>query len=212
MNGKQLALLGGGVALAALLLRPSGPQGAFIIGGKLVPVAAPVLPWTETGMVFSGLRSRTSTSGVLLHFSGSPAATPASTYRTLVQRGLSVHLALGKDGTFYQFCDLNARCVHANEANNTFIGIEISGDGNYSAAQVKSLFAALPVILQAYDLPWQVPMSGGDVATRVLPWASLASFRGILGHYMVSGDKVDPGVALMRAVAARNPGLVPVVG
>ena len=214
MNRSSKIALGVGVGVGAawLLTRGSAPftegSGAFIFGDQSVPTEAPVRNWHETGMGFGGLRDRKRTRGVVLHFSGSPVGSPSSTYRTLIQRNLSVQLALGRDGVFYQFCDLNARGIHANIANDDFLGIEISGDGHYTAAQVKSLFAGLKTILRYYGLPWAVPMSGGSVVTGVLPKFEFLSFSGIIGHYMVNPEKTDPGVNLMQAVATRDPSYV----
>lgn len=208
-TGAKIAL-GVGAGLLALTLLPQKAGGSgFIIGGKFAPSVARVQTWEETGMFFPGLKDRKTTRGVVLHFSGSAAATPKSVYNTLVSRNLNVQLSLGRDGVFSQFCDLNKRCVHANEANDSYLGIEICSDGkSYTREQVTSLLAGLRTILGAYGLPWQVPTRNGQLVTGVLTGAEFNAFRGILGHYMVSNEKTDPGVPLMRAVAAQSASLV----
>lgn len=208
-RGTKIALGAGAAGLLALMLmqsrQPTIPGAGFIIGGKRYPSQARVQTWDETGMGFSGLADRKSTRGVVLHFSGSAAATPKSIYNTLVQRKLNVQLALGRDGTFVQFCDLNKRCSHATYANATYLGIEIAGDGkSYTPAQMQGLFQGLTTILGAYKLPWRVPTRDDQVVTGVLSTAEFNAFTGILGHYMIEGDKQDPGVPLMTAVATRN--------
>jgi hypothetical protein len=204
---RTLWIAGAAIGLGAVFLlvrKRQAPRGAFIIGGKAVPTGAPVATWAETGLAFPGLRKRKETRGVVLHWSGNPSetATPEFTYRTLVDRGLSVQLSLARDGTFWQFADLDDRASHAGDANEAFIGIEIVGKGDFTQAQMKSLLAGLETILSHYQVPWIVGRP------RVLSASELQTFRGILGHYMVSGDKLDPGHALMYAVATRSTTLV----
>ena len=49
---------------------------------------------------------------------------------------------------------------------------------------------------------------GRDVIQRELTPAELAAFRGVVGHYHWSPKrKIDPGLALMRAIAGFEPRL-----
>lgn len=72
----------------------------------------------------------------------------------------------------------------------------------FTAAQTRSLLELTRVICARYELPVAVPMEGGDVLARVLTEPEFEEFYGVLGHYMLTRGKRDPGLALMRAVAA----------
>jgi hypothetical protein len=83
--------------------------------------------------------------------------------------------------------------IHGHAANAT----------TFTAAQMRSLLELTQVICAHYDLPLDVPRDpDGAVLTRVLSEPEFESFRGVLGHYMLTRRKRDPGLALMRAVAA----------
>lgn len=72
----------------------------------------------------------------------------------------------------------------------------------FTAAQVVTLLELTRAICGHYGLPLAVPMEHGDVFARVMTEPEFLAFHGVLGHYMLTRGKRDPGLALMRAVAA----------
>ena len=72
----------------------------------------------------------------------------------------------------------------------------------FTASQTRALLELTRVICERYELPVAVPMESGDVVARVLTEPEFEAFYGVLGHYMLTRRKRDPGLALMRAVAA----------
>lgn len=72
----------------------------------------------------------------------------------------------------------------------------------FTAAQTRALLELTQVICARYELPLAVPMESGDVLARVLTEPEFEAFYGVLGHFHLTKAKRDPGLALMRAVAA----------
>lgn len=144
-------------------------------------------------------------------------------FDVLRKRGLSCHFLIDTDGTIYQTLDLREKAWHATIANDRSIGIELAHHGaseiGSSAAQpgdivgvvqgkmlrqppfAEAQYAALAKLLAgladafpkiALDYPHD---ANGEPIAHKLPDAELAAFRGILGHYHVQTNKVDPGPA-----------------
>jgi N-acetyl-anhydromuramyl-L-alanine amidase AmpD len=152
-------------------------------------------------------------------------------------RGLSVHFLLDVDGTLYQTLDLVDQAWHARSANPRSIGVEIAHVGArasqgeepglvrgtvhgdlleqapFTRAQeevLARLAAALAAALPQIEL--DAPRGpDGTVRREALAPDELASFHGVIGHYHVTRDKIDPGPALdwerllARARALRYP-------
>ena len=143
----------------------------------------------------------------------------------------SVHFFIDQLGEIWQCADTDARCAHAKAmgANAWSIGIEhICRGHNFKASQrgyirprvtdivhgVKLTYDELTpaqvyascmlnhALCKAYDLPMRVPEKDGDVLSTTMPPKYAATFRGVLGHYMVERLKVDPAVRLMRSLNA----------
>jgi len=142
--------------------------------------------------------------------------------------GLSVQFFIRFDGAIFQFVDADTRCAHAGVANAWSVGVEIQNRATaaanvagirrqlvteeihgrtatrstFTAAQVHSAIALTAALTEAYDVPWRLPMDGSDVLSTAMDPRDLATFRGILGHLHITTAKVDPGLALLRAMAA----------
>jgi N-acetyl-anhydromuramyl-L-alanine amidase AmpD len=200
--------------------------GLIFCGGRPIPCDAEVRTWrTQLKLTFPRLRMRTETRMVVAHHTGGEGDA-AQVHRTLVERGLSVHFVVDAVGLVTQFVDAEVRAAHAKTANGFSIGIEVingatdkPGPRNrtlvrenvhgvdatratFLPAQVTSTLALIEALCGAYELPMAVPMHGTDVLSTVMPAAQLASFRGVVGHLQIDAQKVDPGLALLRAVAA----------
>jgi N-acetyl-anhydromuramyl-L-alanine amidase AmpD len=203
-------------------------MGTVLVDGREHRCAAVVK--RDPRFTFSGLGRRESTRAVCLHWTGGRRGGPA-VFRTLQVRGLSVQFNIDADGTIWQFCDAALRCSHATGANSWSIGVEMTnpaqpkqatGDApravvvesihgqdvqhtTFTAAQVTAALALVDTLCQAYGLPLAVPMDGRDVLSTVMPKAQLDTFRGVMGHLHTTRRKLDPGIAILRAVAARDP-------
>ena len=112
----------------------------------------------------------------VIHFDA--AGTSRECFRILHdRRGLSVHFLLDLDGTIYQTLDLKERAWHATTSNSRSVGIEIAGIG-------------------AFDVDGDYPRDeNGELVTKKLPDDELATYRGLIGHFHIQTNKVDPGPA-----------------
>lgn len=89
----------------------------------------------------------------------------------------------------------------------------------FTTAQVHSTLAVIAAVCEAYALPMVVPMEPakdvradgtGERVMRVIPRelteSEFQAFRGVVGHFhRTNVGKQDPGLALLRAVAAFEP-------
>lgn len=144
-------------------------------------------------------------------------------FDVLQQRGLSCHFLLDTDGTIYQTLDLRERAWHATVANDRSIGIELAqrgaveaGDGPvpggeivgviqgrrlrqppFTDAQYRALASLLAALHEAFPrIALDVPrLPDGTVVPHQLDPAAFASFSGVIGHYHVQANKIDPGPA-----------------
>lgn len=80
-------------------------------------------------------------------------------------------------------------------------GTEVAASA-FTDAQVAAALDLVSTICLHYRLPIRVPMLGDDVLTTTMNEHDFAAFRGVLGHFHITRRKRDPGLALMRAVAA----------
>lgn len=203
-------------------------MGTVLVDGREVRCQAVVK--REPRFTFAGLAKRESTRAVVLHWTGGRRGGPA-VFRTLQTRGLSVQFNIDPDGTIWQFCDASMRCSHATGANSWSIGVEMTNPAQpkqatgdvpravvvesihgrdvkhttFTAEQVAAALALVETLCKAYGLPLAVPMDGRGVLSTVVPKAQLAAFRGVIGHLHTTLRKIDPGIAILRAVAARDP-------
>lgn len=78
---------------------------------------------------------------------------------------------------------------------------------SFLPAQVRACHALVIALCEAYGLPLDVPRGAdGGLNPNELKPAELAAFRGVVGHYHWSPRrKQDPGLALLRSIAAIGP-------
>ena len=125
----------------------SAPGESIVVAGKHIPIGAPVVLWSDlrgfdgyrNGLAERGFgESRGNTVSELgqvidqfvLHYDASSLSRVC--FRTLKQRGLSVHFLLDLDGTLYQTLDLAETAWHATVANGRSVGVEIANIGAYA--------------------------------------------------------------------------------
>jgi N-acetyl-anhydromuramyl-L-alanine amidase AmpD len=109
---------------------PKG-EAFLIVGGEKWPAPnCRVVTWKDPdGLGFVHLpvwrpRKQAPIDLFVLHHDGCYSSRQC--YDVLIERKLSVHLMLDRDGTIYQALDLKTACAyHASEANNRSIGVEI---------------------------------------------------------------------------------------
>jgi N-acetyl-anhydromuramyl-L-alanine amidase AmpD len=200
---------------------------AIIVNGQPVYVGREVRVWTETGLAFPALGKRTETRSICLHHTGGEGDA-TQVHRVLTGRRLSVQFFIDHLGIITQFCDASDRASHAGSANGWSCGIELQNRANANAVQkgikrevllerihgiqakrttflpeqMASALALVEALCKAYGLPEEVPMAGSDVAATVVP--GIERHRGVIGHLHLKQSKVDPGLAILRAVAARR--------
>ncbi|EFX04988.1 negative regulator of beta-lactamase expression protein [Grosmannia clavigera kw1407] len=146
-------------------------------------------------------------------------------FHVLLWRGLSVQLFLDSDGTLYQGMDLvNDLGRHARWTNETSVGIEINNpvtlrktynvqnrkivraqephtaDPNwrhldYTEVQKSVMKQLVPAICDALEIPRTLPQDdSGEVPKGLIP--DPTEYKGVMGHYHLQTDKVDPGYTL----------------
>jgi N-acetyl-anhydromuramyl-L-alanine amidase AmpD len=198
-------------------------MGELFAGGKRVEVGFPILHTHKLHV--SRMRKRTDL--IVEHWTG--GENPVDTFvGTLKTRGLSCHFFVDHEGSVYQLCDADALAAHARGHNARSVGVEIqnhaTGDpvvrgirrevvledvhgvperrATFTPAQVAATIKLTEALCAHYGLPFAVPMDGRDVVRTTLPVHELAEYRGVVGHYHLTRRKRDPGLALMRAIAA----------
>ena len=155
----------------------------------------------------------------VIHFDATGSS--ATTFKVLQKRGLSCHFLLDADGTVYQTLDLKERAWHATKANDRSVGIEIANTGTvpaavgesgwavdtingstlrqppYTEAQYESLIRLTAALCRVFpNLPPTYPTdANGRVVNHTLTDAQFAGYHGLLGHFHVQTNKVDPGPA-----------------
>jgi N-acetyl-anhydromuramyl-L-alanine amidase AmpD len=204
-------------------------MGSILVDGHEFTCAANVR--ADNTFKFSALPKRTETRAFVIHHTGG-LGLAKQVHRTLVERHLSVHFCVEPDGTVWQYADAALRCSHAGIANAWSVGVEVVNHAGprlvgaehrpvliekihgadrrhtgFTAEQMTAVLALATSVCRAYGLPLEVPMAapGHDVVADVLPDPELKAFRGCLGHLHISAAKTDPGLAILRAIAALKP-------
>ena len=192
-------------------------MGAIIVRQQAVEVDFDVENWHRTGLYFSRLGMRSTTSSVGLHWTGGEGGA-SQVYRVLKDRRLSVQFFIDYDGTIFQMADAQARAAHIGTENARCIGIEIANRAStkpnakrprelytekvhgkafratyFTPAQVASAEKLTRALCKIYGLPYEAPPTH-----TVAPKAFLDGFRGVIGHFHVTRRKVDPGVRLLQ--------------
>jgi hypothetical protein len=147
---------------------------------------------------------------------------------TLRDQGYGIHVILEADGTAVQTAALDSHQYHAGEFSPVSIGIETVGPGTGPNAGARPNYVdtihgdrvryagltpaqkrALPQILAKISTVTGVPVRAVSSST-VLPTQTLATYRGVVGHYQLTANKFDPGPAVIREVTTmrRSPAVV----
>lgn len=207
-------------------------RNAFYAGGRLVRLAAPVLTWQQTGLLFTrASKPRPRTDLIVVHWTGSENR-PEDVHHNMTRRGVSVHFVLEPRGVVYQMCDADRIAAHAEGVNARAVGIEVVCRGDdeevpekgvvramyterihgrpcvyagFTSAQELSLVVLVTALCTVFDVPVRVPVGpDGDVLPRVLSKAELAGFRGVVGHLHLSAMKRDPGIRALQIFGGRR--------
>lgn len=202
---------------------------AILVDGREVACDARVT--ASAHYRFSALGKRTDTRAICWHWTGGQGLAP-QVFRTLRERGLSVHFCIDPDGAVMQYADASLRCSHAGLANGFTIGVEMTSPGTrtgvvdgfnrqhiddtihgrrvryqaFTAPQITAARALARSLSLAYGLPLDVPRNADDsVISRVLTKDERESFRGHAGHFHFSPEKNDPGPRFLDSlVPARS--------
>jgi N-acetyl-anhydromuramyl-L-alanine amidase AmpD len=167
---------------------------------------------------------------VVLHHTGGEGSSE-QVCRTLRARRLSIHYIIDYNGTVTQHADHRLVTYHAGQANGWTIGIEVVNQARapaaarhprivyrdtvherelsllrFTDAQVASCRMLCRQLCLEHRLPIEVPRdpSSGELITRTLEAATLAAYRGVLGHFHLTAKKIDPAPHLLRDITARR--------
>lgn len=97
--------------------------------------------------------------------------------------------------------------IVVNDARWQVLREEIHGlemrQATYTQAQTVAVLELVQALCGHYGLPVAVPMEvDGHVLARTMTEEEFRAFRGVVPHYGLKSGKRDPGLAIMRAVAA----------
>lgn len=205
-------------------------RGYIILDGRRYPTSFPVnhSRTFHVGESGTGRRDQPLVGGVL-HWTA--AENPGNrVFETLSTRGISVHFAMDRDGTVWQFAD--PATTYTTNAGRSLgrktWAIEIANYGiartppeeardrgthqatiqgrqrtvaNFYPVQRRNVFELATLIHDTLGLPKRVAVE----PVEFVPWARLRNADGILGHYHASVQKADPGPKLLRDLS-RQPG------
>jgi N-acetyl-anhydromuramyl-L-alanine amidase AmpD len=156
---------------------------------------------------------------LVLHFDGCRSSRQC--YDVLVERGLSAHLMIDRDGTIYQ---ANARSIGVEMCNPELperndpkdprpVGaLEVTNAGaagcrravlGFYPRQVDAAIALARAISNLFHIPLVLPKATSPTSTAGVtrgfdPRVAQGKFRGICGHYHLKASKIDPGVSLWQ--------------
>jgi N-acetyl-anhydromuramyl-L-alanine amidase AmpD len=74
----------------------------------------------------------------------------------------------------------------------------------FTSEQTASTIALTRSLCAAYGLPFATEMDGTDVFATVMAESQFRQFRGVCGHFHLTRRKRDPGLAILRAIAATS--------
>jgi len=153
---------------------------------------------------------------IVVHWDGCLSSQQCA--NVLRDRGLSAHFCIDNDGTIFQLMDTNHVAWHARGVNSKSIGIEISNAvymkyatkyrparprikestlhgkpfqehlGFYDV-QVQALKELIKSLCQFYNVPLEFPNQNGELIRGAI---KTSSFKGVICHYHVTKNKVDP--------------------
>jgi len=207
-----------------------------VVDGQTLPTADKK-GFCYFGKKYPGLRKRKSAcrAVVVHHTAGDGNA--ANIYNTLRTRkskktgqllNLGVHFTIDRDGTITQMGDIAFVLMHAGEANDWSVGIEIANRAvdrpgvtskfpreatvekvhgrnqkcvKFYPEQVEACKKLVNVLCELLELPKQVPMDAqGNLLRTALPPALLKVVRGVIGHWHITDSKWDPVPHILEEV------------
>jgi N-acetyl-anhydromuramyl-L-alanine amidase AmpD len=163
---------------------------------------------------------------VVLHWTGGEGGHD-QIHRTLRKRGLCIHFTCAQDGSIVQHAGIDAVTSHAGKTMNArSVGIEIANAGfppgnakwprqvipahihdrtirtlAFYEAQTTAVLRLTRALCDGLRVPFAVPRGeSGEVVAGKLSAVQRDAWRGVLGHLHISGEKCDPGLALLDAV------------
>lgn len=201
-------------------------------GSKRIPVDVDVVGFEDSGgYSFVEARERTKKSHfsrrsegvnvrqILLHHDGMNSA--RGCFQVLVDRGLSTHIIIDKDGRVFQTLDLGFAAFHASGHNSKSIGIDLNNpvkpgrrggrpsrrggmfkskingrehaSMGYTNEQYESLIAVLQGLSAHFAALRDLRAPTGDDGRVLQNRLENTDFTGLLGHLHVSATKWDPG-------------------
>ncbi|GBB97570.1 hypothetical protein RclHR1_03000013 [Rhizophagus clarus] len=222
--------------MSQIRLKPNNEStNTFIFNGKEYEVSFPVINFNDKqrGMSFhtptleDHWEERTDPTGskintIVLHWD--VAYTSRKCFEVLINRGLSVHLMIDRDGTVYQSLDFAKRAWQARGVNDVSIGIEINNqvyvnrqDPNWPREEIYSRDPRSGVpykhldftkiqktrVIQVVEalckivptIPRVLPPKGND-GKVITRLLNTNEIKGVVGHFHTSIEKIDPGDSL----------------
>lgn len=166
----------------------------------------------------------------VVHYTGGEGTLNGSLADTLEANGYGYHFVIELDGTVMQTCDPSCVVAAGSGWNNRWAvqtafvsrgkphvpsrGVKrrryratVHGREQpfvrLSPAQVGSFLALQETLHEAYGIQHHLPHDAdGQLYTTTLPRSVARTWRGVLGHFHLSGGKVDPGTDLFEALIA----------
>ena len=144
---------------------------------------------------------------------------------------LSAHFHVDALGICTQYADALARCKGVGNIGNKrgcLIDLSNRSDPNrsvrgitrelvvdkinnetavrttFTAPQMRAALALIEGLCAALGIPCVVPMSGPHVIPHALPIAVIETFEGVVGRLHLDPRRYDPGLAVLRALAAKS--------
>jgi hypothetical protein len=222
--------------MSQILLRSNNESSnTFIFNGKEYEVPFPIVNFKDKqrGMSFhtppleDHWDERTDPTGskintIVLHWD--VANSSKQCYDVLVNRGLSIHLMIDRDGTVYQSLDFVKRAWHARGANDESIGIEINNQFyvnqqnpswprkeiysrdprsgipykhlDFTEQQKTRVVQVVEALCKVVPtIPRSLPPKGSD-GKIITRLLNKNEIKGAVGHFHTSPGKIDPGDSL----------------
>ncbi len=157
--------------------------------------------------------------GVVVHYTGGEGSAQ-QVYNVLKSRGLSVHYHIDQKGRVTQYAPYDVVCLHAGPANHWSVGIEVScvGHGVQNPRWPRTRYpdeihgkkvrqarfypeqqAALNELVTYLCDELELPREVAPGSTLLSSW-DLSRFRGVLGHFHLSRNKLDPGSEPLQGI------------
>lgn len=199
-----------------------------------VPIERDFEYWFHSNMKLTRPRKHAIRAIVLHHTAGEGDG--RRIFKTLKERRLSIHFTIDYYGRVVQHADTEVCAFHAREFNDCSIGIELQNYGverpgsigarrfprvaysdnvhgrvrNFLAftdAQVESCRSLCESLCATLGIPFKFAIANDGRAYRTaLGENDLPRASGILGHYQLTTDKIDPSPHLLDAlIRGRKP-------